>query len=486
MSAVISGTVTRPVQMDEDEAYPPLVVAAKIEVAGKTPVWRKHRWAPIDDDGNYTITELDPEAEYALWVGIDPWRSGEDVKPSTLLTTAYGGFVTTSDSLRDEDLLDPQVTWVRPGDPGQVIADIPLVEGAKISGRILNTDGVPFTLEPYGGYAYHTRGSVTCIPDDGTDPIEHYVEASGKFTFVVLPGKTYSLYAQVWGHPRVWRGGWVGPASGSVPPGKIACVVAPDSGETLDGEDIILVAGSSISGQITGGDSKTWVRACAVHDDLGFECVAEAGVDESGAYLLTGLVPGSSYVVRASCSGNWLTTWFGGYMGRSPRLPSERVTQLTALGAGECIEGIDITMDRALTIMGTVYPSRIIKKTNVRLMACPIEKRGEQLFYRTLLEDAPAGEVSQFPGGCANARIYASSESGRYLLEVPPDVTYAIIALADKYEDSWHGGYSGASGIEVVTEEPYRPLPDSPLVTLVTGGAGDTVDDIDIHLGSKK
>ncbi|MCL1923747.1 MAG: hypothetical protein FWG15_07845 [Propionibacteriaceae bacterium] len=485
-TAEISGTVTQSAPDGEPERFPHLVVAAQIDPSGKAPVWRKHRWSQIDKQGVYRIKELDPECEYALWVGIDPWRHSEEVDAPALLTTAHGGFATTSDALSDGDLLNPKVSWVRPGDPGEVRVDIPLVTGARISGRVLFVDGTPVTLEPHGGFAYHTRGSVTCVPEDGSDPIEHYLEADGKFSFVVIPGATYSFYAQVWGYPMVWRGGWVGPKSGVVPQGKIATITAPEGGQTRDGEDITLVAGSSISGVISGGDSKTWVRACAVYEDGGFEGVVETGVDESGAYILTGLIPGQTYIVRASCSGNWLTTWYGGYMGRSPRLPNDKVIQLVAPGVGECLEGIDVTLQRALTIVGTVYPPRIVKKTDVRLIACPVEKRGEQLYYRALLEEAPAGSPHQFPGGCANSRIYASSESGQYLLDVPPDVTYVVIALAEDYEDAWHGGYSGDSGIRVSTEEPYRPMPDSELITLVTGGSGSTVDNIDIHLGSKK
>ena len=55
-----------------------------------------------------------------------------------------------------------------------------------------------------------------------------------------------------------------------------------------------------------------------------------------------------------------------------------------------------------------------------------------------------------------------------------------VIGVADGYTDVWYGGYVGDSGVPGSDD---AALPDSPLITLVSGSPGQTISNVDLVFG---
>ena len=495
--------------------------------SGRIDVWAQARdrsydseygWDGFDDtttneDGSYTIA-VDAGRSYCIWASI---ARSHEFDPDPLLTTAYGGFVTARDSLEDADLADQGISWVTtPTDGGSVSGiDIVMRMGAMITGRVLFPEGTPgnsddMYLRAVSSDDMYLRG-VAIIREVGGSTRYDRVSSDGSFEFTAIPGARYVLGARIDGYAVTWMGGGFG-FQGSLPGPEMTEIVAPEPGQTLADQDIRLRVGASLSGTIRGGGEQARVGAYLVEDDGVLTLANSSSVDEDGHYRVAGLTPGGRYMVRVW--GDCLPTWYA-TDGGTADLSSELINEIIAGPDGSHLSDVDITAVQPFTVVGRIHPPPAVEGTTAYVLACMVYRKDGQTHYRKSFgnmgssmryglkkprahraaiqerftvwvpRDSRLAMISDLETRIVHdrRRLGPESETGAFLFELLPDQDYVIVACCKEYEDSWHGGYAGDSGLSDVDGDFDAPLPSSHLISVISGSEGQVLQGVDIALG---
>ena len=480
-AAIISGTLSLPVGYRLSYGF---VEATEVVQGDNGPTLGDSKSVQIYSDGHYRI-EVKPGATYIVDAESGSQYLSQGNK-SDLLTAVAGGYQTESSYISSSiDLSDPLIEKVVMTSDKTV--NLTMTTGAKITGTVYMPDGTPANFGN-NGYAY-----VRCIVASSfTNLNSNYQSTSssvandGSYSCTVVPGRTYIVNAYAYtysdtnykSYPTTWVGGFLG-SNPTLPNASVTQITAPSIGQSTTGQDIRLSDGSSISGKLIGyvpdpDDPYAVVQACVLNSDGSTsDCTYTTTVNSDGTYSLKGLIPGANTVVQALASG-YQTTWYGGYVGYPESLPDPLVTQFTSAAVGGNVPNINITLVKPVTITGSVLPSSVVSDNGgLYVYACQTYAQSGQNYYRTSLD--------------ACLYTWVPSDSTSYSIQVNPGVSYALIAQADGYTDAWHGGYSGDSGIDQNSAVPTsdRVLPSASTIQLVSGTAGQRMDNVNIQFGQQ-
>jgi len=257
----------------------------------------------------------------------------------------------------------------------------------------------------------------------------------------LLPDVAYTLVFTGRGYLPTWLGGYAESTANSyLDTSKMTWVAIPSSGGDVPDQNVTLVEGLTISGNVTPASAENiQVKVC----NTDFCSAADVN---GGSYSVT-VGPGNGWYVMASADG-YLTTMLGGVVldGVSGDYYdySDSATVIGGTG-GDVISGQDLTLVQAAFVSGKVTPA---DAPNMYLYACEI--------------------TDQQVGSCHTQY----TTNGSYTLSITPGKTIAISATATGYLATWLGGYSSASS-----------WPDIDLVTKVQApAAGQTRTAGDIEL----
>ena len=439
------------------------------------------------NNGTYKMTGLMPGKSYVVCVTTGNIRTNP---ASGLLSTCHDGYATDRqwidsnfDSLGVGKVTTPQTG----GNLPDVNIDMQL--GASITGTVYLPDGSPAS----GAYVYLYQ-----LAPDGEDDYVYAISimagADGKYSFTVAPGVPYVVNATLDGYPRAWHGGYTGYPESLYDP-KVTQLTADTNGQVLSGKDIQFVEGSTITGTlrnyVPAANGYVYVEACYTNaEGRIIDCGYTNAVDSEGRYSISGLVPNAQYVVHASGTG-YVLSYHGGLVGNLP-LPNDKATPVTAAEAGGTVPDIDITMVRPLTITGKVLPPELVSG-GVDVFICPVyTENGQDHYINSPGWDhgiaplasgvdvfASSTEVNQY---CSYAWADANND-WTYTAEVTPDQKYVVIGRASDMADAWHGGYIADSDVARVEVGTVSPLPNSNLITTVTGQAGGKLENVNLVFG---
>ena len=472
---------------------------------------RSNTSGQLSSDGSYSISGLVPGSSYIIWTSPSDIHLSQG-NQSNLVTVANGGFATGTSpfDLSGSDLSSLALTVITPtADVSGVDLAMPL--GARIAGTVYLPDGTPTTFNNFASAVICTSESNYNAGKNGSnssDSVYGYtsLDGSGSYSCLVAPGQAYVVRVSMSGYPTVWRGGFVG-ATPTLPDANVMVITAPAGGETMSGQDITLVAGSSISGKITGPNP--YATACVLHTDGSqTDCQRSLSIDGDGHYTIAGLLPGASYGVYGSASegtdGNfygYMDTWYGGFVGESPLPSNTGVTLVTSAASGQNVPGIDITPVKPVTITGSILPSSVVSGSNgVTVIACPAYIQDGKQYYRT---NAAHGTVTPNSGDLDVDRFcqswWVSPSETSYSMNVNPGVDYVVVAQTNGYADAWSGGYVGDSGVTLNaysydngfvsnvamngTPVADRLLPSTTKIQVVSGTQGQTIGGVDLRFG---
>ena len=407
-------------------------------------------------DGSYKFSRLVPGRTYIVYATPSGLRLSAG-QASDLVTTAYGGFISTSYP-KDIDLADPLLVQITAeGDKTDV--NIRMVARATIAGTVyLPGDGGPAS-----------SGTVYCY-EAGTlsNPIRASVNSDGTYACGVLPGHRYSVMARVGSYAETWAGGYIGADPDANDP-KVTVIPALSPGDTHSGEDITLANSSTIYGTLTYSpdpvNPSPRVTACPLQGDIidMSNCVYTNSINSNGYFVIRGVTPDTPYVVFGSATG-YVTTWYGGFVGSDPTMPNDQVMTVPPLRAGYSSD-VNITLVKPATITGTVSPQSVMSDTSV--YACPAYRDNGEEYYKN------------YTLSCVSAQV--DPDSGTYSVSVVPGVDYVVVGVSPDHVDAWYGGYLGDAGIS--SSEQADQLVPSTRVMTVSGEQGETKDSIDIRFG---
>ena len=454
---------------------------------GSPNLWQTSTSALIQPDGTYTMYGLVPGEQYVVCVTVL-----QTLPRSDLLTSCYGGYLGLATHL---DYMDATTPGLIPVTAPATGVDITVAQGLTVAGMVYMPDGVtPVTL-PDGFVNPDVAVTVSTLGADGSLELVSGMQLypDGTYSIKLVPGTTYYVGAAATGYPFVWRGGYVG-ESPTLPNPQVT-PVSGTSGQTITGQDITLVGGSSITGALSyapvdpAGDFP-WVEACRVMVDGALRDCQTARLTGPGAYRIDGLVSGVPYVVFGGADG-FSRTFYGGLAG-FPKLPHAGATPVTTVAAGGVVPNVNITLSKGVTLTGTVFPQPAPK---LEVWACPVYADGGQNYYVSArVQDVATpsatatAAVANGPGDVGTYCVHATVDpaSRTYTAIVDPGQQYVIVAQATGYTDAWYGGFVGASGLTQSDPSPAksRPLPVTDQIVLVSGTAGQTVAGLNITFGA--
>ena len=286
-----------------------------------------------------------------------------------------------------------------------IAADIDLPEGGSVTGRVVDLE----TGDPVEG------ARVTALVADaraaGPVGTQQAVEAPGEFAIAGLPPVEMEL--------RV-----------GLPPGSPYLFTVHSPGATTPG---VLIDGSrDTTGTIVGLRRGAEIRG-TVRDSSGapvpgasvkvigchFSCPLWATTDETGAYRILGVRPGSRLGVLAWRGEEFLRQWF-------PNRDNPAQASDIALGAGDVMESVDFSLTRA----GFV---------TIRVLAAD---SGEPLSGMIVMLTSAGGPPSRYvvrnqPGAAVRQRL-GPVMPGRYTLRVIPGVANPQYEPLDRLIDEEH------------------------------------------------
>ena len=405
--------------------------------------------------GKYTISGLDPNAQYAVYAVADGY-----------LQTWYGQAT--------GDYASSGWSSATPTIAGASGVDIDLVQGITVTGTIT---GIPSTIEQADVYVCQviTSGGLDIGGDCQRASAYSNPDSAGAGQYAVTVDPSWSkvvIYAQALGTLNTYRSTsspsyanmW---AVDYLPVAGVSEIALPGVGQTLGGQDIALQLPSSISGTVhlpsgysfgtsTAYDGSTvanaTVEVCQVvtnsDGSLGTNyCDNLVTIDPStGQYTATGLVPGQKYVARViqdwpgdpnpyftptnDLAATYATSYApagGSVTSADLSSPPSNLNIVTAPAGGTTKTGVDITMLQAATISGTVYlPDG---KT-------PAGSTDNEVCVEAVVPD-PAS-----PGGLDYAAFTCSAD-GTYSFDVAPGQTYYLFASLNGYPITYLGGQVG-------------------------------------------
>ncbi|MCL2784613.1 MAG: hypothetical protein FWD55_04090, partial [Propionibacteriaceae bacterium] len=421
------------------------IMAAPIDYSGDTPVLGVPVWAEIDAAGFYFLEPLLPGGDYLVWVT----RSGILVDDADFLTTGYGGWTSPYFEPTGIDLTNPDYVVHMPNNATRLDdIDIAMAQAAKLTGTVYLPDGTP-----------SSTGYVSCYL---IDPVEGLVwlegapvMEDGTYSCYAVPGEQHAFSVSVEGYPLVWAGGYVGDSPAV---GDLDVATAGASGVSAHGLDIQLVAGSSVTGTVSGwqgadadADYFFWAMACRVVSNTITSDCGYAETFDDGTYTISGLAPTGTYVVYAG-QGMWgapgsSPSWYGGYVGSSPGLPNPGVTYVTfpLAGGGLDATGINIAVTAPVKFTGELLPAGLW--IDATLWACPTYTVGGTIYYHTSTPEAAVAAIGAPANVDALCTAIQINPDATFSFTGQPGTSYAVVGQADGYPDSWNGGLAAASGI---------------------------------------
>ena len=259
--------------------------------------------SPLPGVGVYLARYADGGGwEYSLDSSTDAtgkWVAN-DVRPGSWRVWYVDFSGVCADEFWDDQLTPQDATLVQVG-AGEVFGnlDAQLSPAASISGRVTGPDGRRIEYADVYLWALGPSGWHKVTPGD-----PGFTNHFGEFGFGRLHEGVYriSIDARQQGYaPRFW------PSSPDLA-GATDIVVEP--GQDVTGIDLELGAGEAIAGHVTdaGGRGARVAVTAYKADGAGWEVVADASTDATGAYRLPDLAPGT-YRLRFGDDRDWVS-WF--------------------------------------------------------------------------------------------------------------------------------------------------------------------------------
>ena len=236
----------------------------------------------VDDNGNYTVTGLVPEANTVVSVAGNGYTR-----------TWYGGYLGSSPSLPNAKVTEftsaalggnvpnIDVTLVKPVTitgsiiPSSVVTDSWLYSPVWIYGcPVYTQDGQKYykTADGIRGMGGIYSGDDHSAFDDERYCAWNSANSDGTYSVQVLPGVDYVIIAQADGYADAWHGGYIGDS------GVVDADTAPDlplpsstqiqvlsgtAGQTLTGKDIVFGASVTVTFDADGGTLTTATKSTA-------------------------------------------------------------------------------------------------------------------------------------------------------------------------------------------------------------------------------
>ena len=447
----ISGTVSLPDGYSWSSNDSSFIAAYKIDDSSGTPQidfsQNLHAWST---DGTYLIDKLSA-GKYIVLLS----KGNFYVTPSYgLITTAYGGYASTSDP-SNWDLTNKAIKTVTIGPDSADGINFTMVKGDIVSTKVTPTDAQNVYVsvcEVTTNSSSSNQLTTTC-----TNASQ---DSDGNYSAGVTPGAKVIIYASADGYLSTYLGGYVsGPGSyfsGSGLPSNVTQVTAPSTNNT-----IALQKATSISGKVTlpdgytfstGDNSYSSVYAFPVTTNSDGTKTIAGSINyvsgsisaTDGSYTIGGLVPGSEWLVAVYAnnlsvtpSNDFMSTAYGpaGRQYASSNWPgswdptASGITTVTpdANGATD----INIDMQTGFIIKGTISP-KITPSSDVYVQVCSVQTSSSGTY--------------QYIGNC----VYPSVDSnGNYSAVLDKGSTAVVYATAPGYFYTWFGGYaSGNSGYD--------------------------------------
>ncbi len=379
-----------------------------------------------------TVTEADGvTAVPGATVFVTPWPSGGPVASGS--TSAAGEFTTTL--APGNYRLSVQKYLYEPYLSGEIVIgaaavqqDVTLLprDGA-ISGTLLDA----VTDAPVASATL----TATRISDGFTRPATS--DANGDFYIDWLPAGDYELYIEKFG--SVYEEQWY---LGGENPGEADPISVSLGSATALGDVPLSPTGATLSGTVIAAETgdpfwptSAGVRLYRAGETTWFE---QLQADESGAWQLSGLAPGS-YEVQLVAPAGHLPEWFDDARTRDAATP-------VSLSRGETRLDLDLVADAVGSISGTVT-----------------SQLGGGPLANIVVDAVPVG------GGPVAATATTSVGLGTYTLDDLPSGDYLL-------------SFTPAEDISPFIPEWYDDAPTSATATPVTVTAGATTTDIDAVL----
>lgn len=380
------------------------------------------------------------------------------------LTTWFGGY--SAGNVGTPSSGTEQVTQIPiPADGSSVTGkNIDLTQGASISGTVSLPEGYERTsggyasarqvLDSDNGPTVASTGSSGSINADGTYTIsslvvgQKYVVYASADSMNLSAGNVSDLLVTAFG-------GYLstsGPSSSDLGDPSLQIVTAQVETPNVD---MTMGVAARITGTVDlpndGGPATVGNVYCYEAGTLTAGYYASLGDD--GTYTCK-VIPGRAYSV-AAYQNKYVSTWLGGYAGRTPVLPDPQVAETPVLVPGQTLSGQDITLHDGSSISG-------------KLIYTPAPETSASVGAYALQTDGDI-DTSSYVSTTANT-------DGSYTITgVEPGKTYAVVGVVPNYLRTWYGGFVGFGGVT-------PSLPNTQVMTVLAANAGGEVTDIDITL----
>ena len=226
---------------------------------------------------------------------------------------------------------------VMAGGVGLAAQDVALPLGARLSGTVRG--GSPLAAIPSANIEVRREwGSSWSTVKTG------YTDSSGAFSVAGLPAGEYRIWVSA-PYGTSWMSSWAGGATFDA-----ATRYSVALGGSKEDIDVVLFAGATIEGTVTGGGAGlSMANVTAVRlDGTTPVDVASRSTLSDGSYSLGGL-PAGTYRIRVTApyQSQWVTTWLGG------TLTVDGATAVV-VAAGSTVSDQDVAMLLGASISGTI------------------------------------------------------------------------------------------------------------------------------------
>ena len=407
------------------------------------------------------LNTLVPGQEYLVVVRSSDLYIDQD---NDFLTTSAGGYASTS-SVSNWDLTRDDMGLVTATADSTPTVNVTMKKGDIVSGTITPNDAVNKTVDVCEVTGTGSKQSTTnCIPATVD-------AATGVYSVSVTPGATVALEAKANDYLFTWLGGYTSTYDSSYGNvnDQMTLVQAPASEQNID-----LVKAVSISGTLTlpdgyklSTDNPGNVLAFEVMttDDGPYFANSYSGqLSSDGTYRISGLNPGSTYVVSVSPYNitlsqgdplDLLTAVYDGYSTTYSEwdiyIPNPQITGITPL---KDTFGVDLAMEAGGKITGTVYLPN-----------------GDSVTGGTAGLNVYCMSVSDFNTTGQRDR-HSIDSNGSYSCTVVPGQPYVVYAEVDAYPVTWRGGFIGSN----------PTLPDKSVTEITVPSANQAKSGQDIYL----
>ena len=200
---------------------------------------------------------------------------------------------------------------------------------------------------------------VEFVPDSAGTTSTSVVGADGTYRASSLAPGTYRVHFRPTAAANLLDQWWDGKSDRTW-----ATTISLNAGQDVTGIDARLERGASVSGrvQLPAGVRDTAVSVGVVARGGAFGSVAQADVDRSGAYTVTGLRPGAYTVHFSPQDETLLTQWWKGTQ-------TEESASFFTLTRGQALTGVDATLTLGATASGRVVVPADIDPSTVSVSA---------------------------------------------------------------------------------------------------------------------